>query len=49
MNDRQDAASRGMRRPSARMIISSTMPAMAVRPAIRVIGGIVSIPTLMKL
>ena len=46
---RQVAASRGIRMPAQHMIASNSAPAIAVRAAIKVIGGMVATPTLMKL
>ena len=48
MKRRHAAASRGIRTPRQRMIISSSTPAIAVRAAISVIGGMVATPSLMK-
>ena len=45
---RQVARSVGMITPRARMMTSSSSPAIAVRPAIRVIGGMVATPIRMK-
>jgi hypothetical protein len=44
----QVAASRGISIPRSRMTISSRTPAIAVRAAISVIGGMVATPSLMK-
>jgi hypothetical protein len=46
-NRRQVAPSRGIATPRARMTARSSRPAMAVRAAIRVTGGIVATPSLM--
>jgi hypothetical protein len=46
---RQVAASVGIVTPRQRMTRSSSTPAIRVRHAIRVIGGIVATPSLMKL
>jgi hypothetical protein len=48
-NRRQVAASRGRAMPRARATARSTVPAIVVRAAIRVSGGIVATPSLMKL
>ena len=45
---RQVVASMGIRTPRQRMIASSSNPAISVRHAIRVIGGMVATPTRMK-
>jgi len=42
------AASVGMATPRQRMMASSSNPAIAVRPAMKVIGGIVATPIRMK-
>ena len=47
-NRRQVAASRGRLDPRERMTASKIAPAMRVRAAIRLSGGIVSTPILMK-
>ena len=46
---RQVAASLGSVTPRHRMMTSSSSPAIRVRAAIRVTGGMVATPTLMKL
>lgn len=48
MKRRQLTASRGMARPRQRMRPSRMAPAIKVRPAMKVTGGIVSTPILMK-
>ena len=48
MKRRQVAASAGSRKPRQCMINSKIRPAIAVRPAIKVTGGIVATPSLMK-
>lgn len=48
-NDRQAVRSFGRAMPRSRSNISSKRPAMMVRAAMNVTGGIVPTPTLMKL
>jgi hypothetical protein len=48
MKRRQVAAFLGSRTPRQCMINSKSRPAIAVRPAISVIGGMVAMPNLMK-
>ncbi len=48
MNRFQVAPSLGISMPRSCMTISSSTPAIAVRAAISVIGGIVATPSLMK-
>ncbi len=48
MKRRQAAKSRGRRSPRQRMTANRTPPAISVRAAISVNGGIVSTPILMK-
>ena len=45
---RQVAASTGILTPRQRMMITSSNPAISVRHAIKVIGGMVATPTRMK-
>jgi hypothetical protein len=47
-NRRQVAPSLGIAMPRSRMMTMSSIPAIAVRAAISVIGGIVATPSLMK-